>query len=159
MKSLHVFFCLLASLAIGAAGCDRHEHDHDHEHGGHHHHTAPHGGTLIMLGDHAAQIELVRDKATGTLDLYVLDGEAENFIRIAQPAVALTVTRGSQTTPVSLPAVAHAATGEKVGDTAHFSGQSEVLKDADTFEVTLQKIDLNGTVYESVSAPFPQGKH
>src|SRR5690606_9176283 len=38
------------------------DHDHDHDH---HHHEAPHGGHLVMLGDHVAQVELVLNAETG----------------------------------------------------------------------------------------------
>ena len=57
---------------------------HNHSHG--HVHTAPHGGTLVELGNHAYNVELLRDPATGKLTAWILDAHAENFIRIKAPS-------------------------------------------------------------------------
>ena len=75
-------FVTLALLA--AAGCAKKEAP-AHDHGPGHAHTAPHGGVLVELGDHAAALELRFDAARGVLQAWVLDGHAENFVRIAQP--------------------------------------------------------------------------
>ncbi|MBK7495896.1 MAG: hypothetical protein IPI28_11060 [Candidatus Omnitrophica bacterium] len=60
---------------------DDHDHDHDHNHASDshdhnhdHHHAAPHGGTMVALGDHMAHLELVLDSQNGTLTAYILDG-------------------------------------------------------------------------------------
>ena len=41
----------------------------------------------MELGEHAYNLELVRDAEAGKLVAYVLDGHAENFIRIAAPSI------------------------------------------------------------------------
>ena len=78
-------YSVLASYLILAACGDEHHHDHEgHDHGGHAH-EAPHGGALVLLGEHGTgfHLEIILSKE-GMLDLYVLDGEVEHFVRIAQ---------------------------------------------------------------------------
>ena len=48
----------------------------------------PHGGTPVVLGNEAYHLELVVDAASGTLQVYVLDGEMENFVRVSAPSIA-----------------------------------------------------------------------
>src|SRR5580693_8882440 len=50
----------------------------------------PHGGTPVTLGDDY-QIEWVRDATAGKLQAYILDGEMENFVRIAPFSFEVTV--------------------------------------------------------------------
>ena len=51
----------------------------------HHEHTAPHGGTLVALGEEFGHLELLLNKETGELTAYVLDGEAEKPVRLGAP--------------------------------------------------------------------------
>ena len=53
---------------------------------GGHEHVAPHGGALVELGEELAHLELVHDPTTGTLTAYVLDGEAEQAVRVSASA-------------------------------------------------------------------------
>jgi hypothetical protein len=146
----------------------RHEHNHAH------HHHAPHGGTLIELGDHFAHLELVLDEKTGSLTAYVLDGEAEKGIRIAQPGLELTLhswdsgnltNSDSATMTVTLPAVANPLTGEKPGDTSEFSGRIVPTSSSPAtspsaitrFEATLSRITVRGREFAEVRFSFPQG--
>ncbi|MBN8247777.1 MAG: hypothetical protein J0L84_10080, partial [Verrucomicrobia bacterium] len=75
---------LLAALGIalsclGPSGCREGDHDghegHSHAAGGHAH-QPKYGGTLIELGEHEGNVELVFDAAAGRLSLYVLDAHA-----------------------------------------------------------------------------------
>ena len=86
-------FWVALSIALLLAGCGgSHESgEHDHATHGHAHH-APHGGALVMLGNHAFQIELLPDPQKKQIDLYVLDGGAENFIRISATASPAFIT-------------------------------------------------------------------
>ena len=56
---------------------------------GHHEHHAPHGGTLIELGDHEYNAELVIDDAQKSLALYVLDAHAEIPVPIEAKSLEL----------------------------------------------------------------------
>src|SRR5678815_5612007 len=113
MKTLHRFFSVLCIAAV-FSGCGK-KIESGEKHG-EHAHKAPHGGTLVEIGDHAYNLELVRDTAAGKLAAYVLDGHAENFVRIKSAALELIAMPGGKYTPLSLPAVANPSTGETVGD-------------------------------------------
>ena len=104
MKSHLALACLW--IVLGAfAGCGKAPDAHlPASAPGSHIHVAPHGGTLVPLGEHAYNLELVRDADTGRLSLYVLDGHAENFIRITAPtielvAIAATIIKNTKAVP------------------------------------------------------------
>ncbi len=124
---------------------------------GHEHH-APHKGALEVLGDEAAHVELVLDGATGTLTAYVLDGEAENPVRIPQDKLRLKITGlAGGDVALDLAAVANPLTGEKVGDTSQFEGASEKLKGVTQFAGTLETISARGMKFDAVEIGFPGG--
>jgi hypothetical protein len=114
-----------------------------------HQHKAPHGGTLIELGEHAYTVELLRDRDAGKLTAWVLDGHAENFVRITSPALELIAMPGGKFTPLSLQPVANTSTGEKIGDTSQFEIQADWLKTASGFAGILT-IEIRGKTYEQV---------
>src|SRR5690348_10442969 len=70
-----------------------------------HHHAAPHGGTLIMIGDHIGHLEVVLDAATGTMTVYALDGEAEQPVRLSTSEITISATLadGAQSAIALLP--------------------------------------------------------
>jgi hypothetical protein len=108
--------------------------------GGGHHHDAPHGGILVELGEHFANLELILDATTGTVTGYVLDGHADQAIRIEQKEIVL---RG-RTADVTLQAVGSPLTGEKPGDSSQFEGRSEALKGTKEFDGTIVRIVVKG---------------
>ena len=118
---------------------------------GGHAHTAPHGGTLVELGEHAYNLELVRDPAEGKLTVYVLDGHAENFIRIAAPSIEIVAVAGGERRPLTLKAVANSATGETVGNTSQFEAQADWLKNTAEFPGTLAAIEIRGSKFANVA--------
>jgi type IV pilus biogenesis protein CpaD/CtpE len=118
---------------------------------GGHTHRAPHGGTLVEVGDHAYNIELVRDAAAGKLTAYVLDGHAENFIRINVPAIELVAITGGEKRPLTLRAVANSATGETVGDTSQFEAQADWLKDTAEFPGMIPALQIRGSTFQNVA--------
>ena len=122
-----------------------------------HEHHPPHGGTPVVLGAELYHLELVRDAETGRLSAYVLDGEMENFNRIAAPRIELTVTIGGQTRPLVLAAVANAATGETVGSTSQFEAQADWLRSTPAFTAVLARIEIRGTPFTAVAFKFPEG--
>jgi hypothetical protein len=127
-----------------------------HNHSAHAHvHTAPHGGTLVEIGEHAYNLELLRDPATGKLTAWVLDGHAENFVRIKSRTLELVAMPGGKFTPLSLAGVANPATGETAGDTSQFEVQADWLKTADAFS-GIFTIEIKGTKFEKVE--FHLGK-
>lgn len=149
---------LLSALALAAfAGCGKRDSHAGHNHGGHVH-TAPHGGLLVELGDHAANLELVRDDAAGKLTAYVLDGHAENFVRIAAPSITVTAYAAGQRQTVTLVAVANSATGETVGNTSQFEGPAPWLKDAGEFNGETGPIEIRGTKFGPSAFKLPKRK-
>jgi hypothetical protein len=114
---------------------------------GSHIHVPLHGGVLVEVGDHAYNLELVRDGETGKLTVYVLDGHAENFVRIAVPSFELIAITGGERRPLTLRAVANPATGETVGDTSQFEAQADWLKRTTQFPGEVPVIDIRGTPF------------
>lgn len=121
---------------------------------GRHAHTAPHGGALIELGDHAASLELVFDSASGTLDLYVLDAHAENYVRITAPSIPASATAEGTSGPIALELlpVASPLSGEIAGDTARFSAQMLQLQGRLELDVIIPQIDVAGVKYVDITA-------
>jgi hypothetical protein len=83
-----------------------------------HEHRAPHGGGLVEVGEEFAHVELVVDAQARTLKAYVLDGEAEASIRIAQKSLRLRLKNGDV---LELKSFADPLTGERPGDSSEFS--------------------------------------
>lgn len=143
---------------------NRQSHDADsaEDHAGHAHaHHAPHGGALVELGDHFAHVELVQDAADGAITLYVLDGECERAVRVAQKelAVAIMAPPSGDADPVklvmTLAPVASALTGETAGDSSVFRGVEEALSHLPRFEAVLEKITVRGQTFENVRIEYP----
>lgn len=154
-----ILAALLTALALTGCGGDHdhdHKHDHDHDHG--HHHAAPHGGTLVVVGQEAAHLEFVLEADTGKLTAYVLGAHAEKGIRIEQPAISLEVALPDGKKGMAiLEAQAVELTGEKPGDTSVFAGTLPLLKGASKFEATLVKVTIKGVTFDQVKFPFPEG--
>ena len=149
----------LAGVAFLATACSKSDHAaHDHDkktaHSAHVH-VAPHGGNLVEIGDHAYNVELLRDNTAGKLTAYVLDGHAENFVRIAVPTLELVAMPGGRYTPLTLRAVANPSTGETIGDTSQFAVQADWLKTAGGFS-GIFTIEIKGTTFEQVSYHVPK---
>jgi hypothetical protein len=163
MKTYALFACVIALTF--AVGCSKQSaphaaHEHDHAPGAeapahHHAHVAPNGGTLVELGDHQFNLELVHDAATGTLNVFALDAHAENFLRLSAPSLAVMITANGETRSLTLAAVANAATGETRGDTAQFSAQADWLKTTAGLALVFPELDFRGTFFRDVQAALP----
>ena len=148
----------LAAVALLATACSKSELPDRHQKSATstpHVHSAPHDGTLVEIGDHAYQLELVRDATAGTLTAYVLDGHAENFVRIAAPSFPLIAMPGGRYTPLTLRAVANPSTGETIGDTSQFTVQADWLKTAGGFS-GIFTLEIKGTKFEQVPYHVPK---
>ena len=132
-----------------------------------HEHAPPHGGTLVELGEENAHLELVLDPALGQVTAYVLDGEAENAVRIAMPALELRLlawrngdaepAADEVGKPIRLDGVANVLTGETAGNTSEFRGAADVLRGAVAFDAVLDRVQVRGAEWKSVSIRFPAG--
>ncbi|MDB5390221.1 MAG: hypothetical protein JWM11_5867 [Planctomycetaceae bacterium] len=111
-------------------------HAHEHEH----HHHAPHHGSLTMLGDHVAQLELTIDAEAGKLTVYVLDGEAEKSLAVDQAVLEVAVTLDGATEPLALKLAPAEAAKQDEG----FVGQNDKLKGIKKLKGTIASLKLKG---------------
>ena len=149
--------CLILVTAMAAVASAHGDADNDaHESG--HEHSAPHGGTLVVLGDEFAHIELVLDQGTGELTAYALDGEAESPIRIEQDEIEMKIDAArNDGYTLKLKAVSNVLTGETAGDSSEFSVQSDKLKGVERFSAVITSITIKGKKFEEVEFGFPEG--
>ncbi len=153
------------ALALSMAACKDKHAGHDHAKSGdgkkasahQHEHTPPHGGTPVVLGEEEFHLEFVRDAAAGKLQLYVLDGHMDKFVRIAAPAIEVTATFAGAPQTLSFQPVPNPATGEKVGDTSLFETQADWLKTATNFDAVVKLVDVKGKAFKDVKFNFPKG--
>jgi hypothetical protein len=152
MKTSPIFaaFAVVVGLVLTGCGPAKDSHSgHDHGHG--HAHSPKMGGQLVEIGDHLYNAELLSDRAAGKLTLWVLDGHAENFLRVTNESFTVVFTVGGKEEAVVLRAAANPATGERVGETAQFEGQAEVLKTAGALMGRLPEATIRGKTFTDVS--------
>ncbi len=135
-----------------AVAKDDHGHDHDHEH--EHHHHAPHHGSLSMLGDHVAQIELVVDAEAGKLEAYILDGEAEKSLAVDQTELDLSVTLAGAKEPLALKLAPVDAAKPDEG----FVVQNDQLKGVTALTGTLASLKIGEKAHEKVAVAYDAKK-
>ena len=114
-----------------------------------HHHTAPRGGTLVELGDEFAHLEFVFDAASGRLTAYVLDGEAERAVRIAQDAIVLRLEATGEA--IRLEPVAGVLTGETAGDTSQFEAVVPRLDGARQMAGVVEAVTVRGQEFRDLA--------
>jgi hypothetical protein len=151
---------LISLIALGTAlltGCGNEQRGTS-ENGPPHLHVdvPPHGGTSVTLGDDY-QIEWVLDAPAGQLQAYVLDGEMENFVRIAPPSFNVTAKLPDGEKVLHFVAMPNSATGEKVGNTSLFEAQADWLRTTKTFDAVIREISVEGTTFTNVAFNFPKG--
>jgi hypothetical protein len=122
-----------------------------------HVHHPPHGGTPVVLGDEVYHLELVLDPLTGTLQVYLFDGELENFIRSAVPSIEIDATVNGVPRSLLLAAVPNPATGETVGDTSLFQTQADWLRETKEFDGVVRSVTIRGTTFTDEKFNFPKG--
>ena len=120
-----------------------------------HEHSAPHGGTLVELGEEFAHLEIVLDAASGKLTAYALDGEAEKAVRLKQPEIEVAIKTPAEA--IKLGGVANSLTGETSSDTSEFAGQSDKLKGASDFDGVIKAVNVKGKQFSNVAFSFPKG--
>ncbi len=122
-----------------------------------HEHHPPHHGTLVELGEEFAHVELLLDSSTGELDAFVLDGEAEDPVRISQPSIQIKVKGKGGSYVMKLVPIADALTGEVVGNTSEYRGISKKLKGVNKFKGTIAYIKAKGEAFKNVWFLYPEG--
>lgn len=129
------------------------EHDHGHDEHDHHHH-APHHGSLTLVGDHAAQIELTLDAEAGKLELYVLDGEAEKGLEVDQAELELAATLPDNPDVLALKLVPIDPAKKDSG----FVVQDDKLKGIKALKATITSLKLKDSPQEKVAVEFDAKK-
>ena len=144
----------LLALLVLAAGCDDASSGGGPRKSGAHGHTAPHGGALVELGDHVAQLEFLVEG--GKLTAYVLDGHGEKAVRVEQKELAVHVVPRGAGAPlrIALAAVGSSLTGEKPGDSSQFEGKFDGPKEWDGL---LEAIRVKGFEFKGVKFKYPEG--
>jgi hypothetical protein len=123
-----------------------------------HEHKAPHGGALVELGEEFAHLEFVLDSTKGTLTAYVLDGEAEQAVRVTAPSIDVTVTpKQGAAVSLQLRAVESPLTGETLGDTSQFATMSPKLARVTRFEGVVNVVTVRGREFRRVAFRYPEG--
>lgn len=121
---------------------------------GGHAHVAPHGGTLVELGDHQFNVEFVFDAERQVLQAYFLDGHAEAFVRVGVPEFVVTANAAGKRQLLMFKPVANAVTGESAGNSSLFEAPAEWLAAAKAFDGTLQAVNVRSTVFTNVAFKF-----
>ena len=126
----------------------------DHHHGKGHHHEAPHGGTLVELGEHGTgfNLEVVHNGETGDLAIHVYDSHVSNPVRIKQESITLTV--GTENKEVVLAAVANPVYEESIGDTSFFEAKG-ALPGVKEFEASVKSVTIKGRTFENIAFSYP----
>lgn len=129
-----------AAKAATEAKADSHA---GHNHGSGHVHKPLMGGELVEVGEHQFNLEFKFDAARGVLQAWVLDGHAENFVRVAMASFDVQEADGAKRL-ITLHAVANDITGEKVGDTSAFEGAAPWLREVKHFDGVVKAIRVRG---------------
>lgn len=83
-----------------------HNHDHEHEHAkekkGHHEHTAPNGGSLIVIGEEFAHIEMLPQVEKGQIVCYIYDADLKFGEKAEQGVIECAMTYTEMQEPLSL---------------------------------------------------------
>lgn len=144
----------LFALILLAAGFGCSKQDPTPAAGQSHHHQAPHGGVLVELGEHQFNLEFKFDEKRGVLQVWVLDGHAENFVRVPSRGFEVEAVAGDKGRLLDFVAVANSMTGETVGDTSLFEVEAEWLRIAKAFDGRVKAITVRNIVFKDVAFRF-----
>ena len=148
---------VLAAVALLATACSKSDHaTHDHDkksaHSAHVH-VAPHGGTLVEIGDHAYNVDLLLDAATGTLHGWLLNAHAKGVTDVAKTTMksfeAIVTVQGKKETLV-FRAVPPA-------DGSAFDAQADWLKTVTEFDGIFPRLVIDGETFNGTAFNFPKG--
>jgi hypothetical protein len=147
---MHFFFYLFSTALLILFGCSTDPHSSDH--GSAHIHQPLRGGVLMELGKHGSGYNLeILQNTNDHLEIFILDAHAENYVRISQPSIELTLTDSNQT--MSLGAVADPATGETVGNSSLFRTESNISKNIPLVG-TLRSLQIGSKTYTDQPLKF-----
>jgi len=157
MRGTTIPTTLLAVLALGGCGSD-HE-AHGAPAAGGHVHDPLFGGTLVELGEHFANLELVFDPRTGTLTLYLLGAHADGVVKGAQERLDLLVEADGARLELAATPQTSALADNQVGRSSQFAVQDDRLKGLASFVLTVRRVELLGSAFTDVVVRYPEESH
>jgi len=84
-----VLLLVVVGCVVGIVGCGDAHHDHEdagaEDDGGHSHAEGPHGGEVVVVGEHVAHLEVLHDHAGGTLCFYVTSEDMKEQLALDEP--------------------------------------------------------------------------
>jgi hypothetical protein len=123
-----------------------------------HAHDARHGGVTVELGDEEFHVEFAWAGTAGVIQAYILDGELENYVRVATESFSATVTLEGAERPLVFHAVGNSATGESAGDTALFEARADWLAARPALRVSVPSLSVKGRTYPNLFLELPAAK-
>lgn len=121
------------------------------------------GGSLVTLndwmvtgveestGETLAQLEVHIDKTAGALSIYVVDAGVTSYVRTAQASLVVEIQpEEGEPYEMTLNHVANDATGETIGDSAHYRATDARLQGLPYVNGTVRAITVNGMTFENV---------
>ena len=136
---------VLCACTDKAAAPEKHAHAHAHVH------HAAHGGTLIEVGAHQANLEVVCDREVGSMLVYICGPHAERPVRLAVEQIAINCAIGEDSFATVLQAQANALSQETIGDSATYAVTDERLKTTQPIRVTVPKLTIFGQEFKDIS--------
>ena len=131
-----------------------HSHDHDHDHA----HSAKNGGSLVVLAEEFAHMEVLVDAEAGQVTAWSLGPHCENYEKLAQPTIDLTVAvEGGEPFTLTLDAQYSQMSSDEEGSSSWFAATDERLVGLDAFDGTFGAITSRGRTFESTAFPYPEG--
>lgn len=157
----HIALTWLLALTLPLSpGCghdhEGHDHSHDHDHAHDHAHEARNGGTLVVLAEEFAHMEVLVDGDEVTA--WSLGPHCETYVKLAQPTIDLTIAPdGVEPFTLTLAAQYSEASSDAEGSSSWFAATDARLAGLESFEGTFGAIDARGRAFESTSFPYPEG--
>ena len=148
---------LLALIALGGCGSGHDAHGAPSTAG--HAHSPLFGGTLVELGEHFANLELVFDAGTGTITLYLLSAHADGVVKGAQERIDLLVETGGSRLELAATPRTSALADNAPGKSSQFQAQDDRLKGLASFTLTVRRVELLGSAFTDVVVRYPEETH
>jgi hypothetical protein len=153
MKILPLF---LATGLLILAGCSKASAPAEAKHSpAAHAHQAPNGGTLVELGQHQFNLELLHDPVAGTLTVHVLNDHATGIVRLDALELPVVLRVEGAERRLLLRPVENRLSSETVGDSSVFSAQADWLRLGAGLEGHFPAITIRGLRFEQVRFGLP----
>jgi hypothetical protein len=113
---------------------------------------------LVELGEEFAHVELVLDRAAETLTAYILDGEAEQPVRVTVSSIRVAIEADPSALELELVPVASVLTGEAAGNTSQFAARHVGLRSSGPLKGRIGEIAVKGRAFRDVGFELPASK-